>query len=343
MSRFLPNFLVSLTILGLVRPLLADTAAPTASRGPLSPEAEAVFWGSPEDPPAKELAAIKEEFRDRHFPTCDERNLELFEPHVRDIGGAYVGVGSDQSYLIIGWMRPEVAWLTDYDAWISDLHRVYRAFFLTAADADAFLALWKDRDAGMKAIDEALAGDPRAAHARKAYASARVIVGRRLDWVKRNWGRKGIRSFLTDAETYTFVRTMIQQRRIRPMVGNLLGTRGIAGVSEAARKLGIPIRAFYMSNAEDYWRYPKAFKENILGLHADERSVILRTTATKPSNGDFRYWVQPIDKMKEWMKSPGTRSVANILPWVSEKDRENVTIVVIDRLPPPPRKPRGKR
>ena len=95
----------------------------------LSDEARALFWGSVEDDAPEVLLATRPDLEGRHYLTCDELNLHLWYERVRDIGGGYAGVGSYQAYTFIGWMKPDLAWFTDYDPWISSLHHIYAAFF----------------------------------------------------------------------------------------------------------------------------------------------------------------------------------------------------------------------
>ena len=105
--------------------------------GPLSPEAHAIFWGSVEDPPAEELMATRRDLYGRHYLTCDENNHHLMYDRLQNLGGAYAGVGSDQAYMFMGWMRPNLAWVTDYDPWIRHLHWAYHAFFRASEDPES--------------------------------------------------------------------------------------------------------------------------------------------------------------------------------------------------------------
>jgi hypothetical protein len=68
-----------------------------------------------------------------------------------------------------------------------------------------------------------------------------------------------------------------EQGRIQSTKGNLLTSVTVPGVSASARKLGVPIRVFYTSNAEDMWELTPRYRDNLLGIPVDERSVFLRT------------------------------------------------------------------
>ena len=55
--------------------------------------------------------APEEITRNSHYVISNELNHHLFRPHVQDLGGVLVGVGSDQLYLIAGWMKPRSSYL----------------------------------------------------------------------------------------------------------------------------------------------------------------------------------------------------------------------------------------
>ncbi|MFO0747073.1 MAG: hypothetical protein U1F43_15625 [Myxococcota bacterium] len=275
---------------------------------PLAPEAQAIFLGSPADKPAKLLFGVTASQNGRHYVTGNEWNLHLFYPSVKDLGGGYVGVGSDQAYLFIGWQKPEVAWLIDYDPLIVDIHKIYQAFILFADTPEAFRALWEigAKDDAAKAF-EALYPDAR--ERERLTQSLRVYRKKimiRLDRVKQVLVDAAVPSFLNDADTYTWVRDFIRSGRARAMVGDLLARKGVNGISDAARALQVPIRVFYVSNAEEYWDYTKQYRKNMAGIFGDDKSLFVRTLLTWERNRDYRYNVQPLANFQEWI----------VLPWV---------------------------
>ena len=66
--------------------------------------------------------------------------MELFKPFIEGKGGAYVGVGSDQSYLLMTWQRPELVFQMDYYPWVVIVHSLYHRFFLAAKDKDDLIS-----------------------------------------------------------------------------------------------------------------------------------------------------------------------------------------------------------
>jgi hypothetical protein len=302
----------------------------------LSDEARALFWGSVEDDAPEVLLATRPDLEGRHYLTCDELNLHLWYERVRDIGGGYAGVGSDQAYTFIGWMKPDLAWFTDYDPWSSSLHHIYAAFFENGDDIAAFRAWWEEdqRTAARELLRERYADSGYDLDRMLlVYDEARYKVARRLRRLQRILGAAEIPSFVTDEATYQYVRTFIAQGRARPMLANLIDDQALRAVGDVGRQLDVPIRVFYLSNAEDYWRYPQEFRDNFQALHFDERSLILRTNAAKRTNGDYRYNSQTALSFQQWLQQEDVRRISDI--WQREyiRDEDHIPVSHIDQGP----------
>ena len=121
-----------------------DTSAiPATKHGKMTAEQRSIFYGAKEDPPAKELLGVNEDYAGRSYLAGDEWNLHLTHEHIKDSGGIYVGVGADQGYLLASWAQAEYAYLIDYDARVVLTHKIYRSFFLRSKTPKEFVALWK--------------------------------------------------------------------------------------------------------------------------------------------------------------------------------------------------------
>ncbi len=309
--------------------------------GPLSSERSTTFAASPEDPAPEKLLGVSDKYEDSHFVTGNEWNLHVFEPHVRDLGGAYLGVGADQAYIIMGWMRPELAWLMDYDEHVVHIHRLHLLFFDAADTPERYLHLWS-KEGRADALDlisrkfENKAERKRHLH---RYTNSAGRVSRRLQRVIK---RISSPCYLTDARQYEFLRTMSQEGRIRPLRANLLVTGGVQGIADAARKLNIPIRATYFSNAEEYWDYGPEFRTNVRALPADERSLVLRTRGTWESNRDYRYIVQLLENFQAVLAIEGIKNLGKYFGRCKVKGYGKADIMVLDvELPEAEAQPGG--
>jgi hypothetical protein len=316
-------------------PAATSEASPAATLAPLTDAERAVLNGTPEDAEPEKLGGVDESQEGRHYLTGDEWKLHEIQPYVKGVGGGYVGVGTDQCYLMIGWARSTMAWLTDYDPWVGDLHRAYLAFF-ERAETPADLVEWfspKAKVQGLAVLDERWAGDPHLPAVRKVYAAYHEKVYWRLKRLAATQRKAGVPSFVTDQAEYDHVRALVKAGRVRPMLGNLLADKGLQGVAQAATKLGVPVRLVYLSNAEGYWTYPAQFKANMAALPGDAASLVVRTIAAKWTNGDYRYNLQTLDSFKAWLADDRIRSYKQIVPFIKLRSTLDVPVSRVDWKP----------
>jgi hypothetical protein len=311
--------------------------------GPLSADAAAALAAIPEDEATKKLLGVNEKYEGRSYMTGDEWNMHLFFEHIDGIGGAYMGVGSDQAYLLISWARPEIALLTDYDPNVVNVHRIYRSFFTAADSPAAFMALWGgDKEAEALALLEKDWGSD-AEHGpivKKVYEAERGKVLYRLRALRSKLKEVDVPSYLTSKEHYTYVRDLILAGRLRAMTGNLLDKNALTSIGAFCKAQNIPMHVVYLSNAEEYWPYPDQFRQNMRAQHFDDKSVILRTLSTFSTNKDYRYAVQPALHFVEWLFASGTRKVYNIVPRRKLEGPQDIDFILVDKLPAKSR--RGK-
>lgn len=281
---------------------------------PLPDNEAAVFFGSVEDAPPEVLNAQLESREGRHFLFSDEENPHKFYPKIKDLGGGFVGVGTDQCYLFAGWIRPHLAWIADYDPWVIALHRAYFAFFEAAENAETFISFWKpaNLDASTALLERVYSSHEDKSNIVNVFQKAQERVYGRFMRLRKSLRKEGIPSFLSDADSYTFVRNLVLGKRVRALVGNLLDNRGLLGIAAVSGKLDVPIRALYLSNAESYWDYPPQFRENIRAMNFDERSLVMRTLASKPRNGDYCYATQSATDFARRLQNPGLVSIHQI-------------------------------
>ncbi len=308
-------------------------AASAQESSELTEAQSSLFWGSKEDPAAKKLLGVNEKFEGRSYLAGDEWNLHLYYPSIKGIGGGYVGVGSDQGYMMISWSRPKVAWMIDYDPLVIETHKIYRTFFLAADTPKAFLDFWKksNKAAALAALEKDWKDDPNYPLLKRVYKEWRAKIHRRHTRIRRILKKNKVPSYLSDQEHYTYVRDMIRGKRLRTMVANLLDDEGLIGIGEASRKMGIPIRVFYTSNAEEYWKYPKQFRDNVAGLNFDDASYVLHTLSTWSTNRDYRYVLQKGLNYQQWVAKPWVKKIYNMVPRRKLKGADDIDYIVFKR------------
>jgi hypothetical protein len=247
--------------------------------------------------------------RDTHYWISNEYAHELFFDAVDGVGGAYVGVGTDQAWLFAGWARSEHIFIVDFDRAISDLHAVYRAFFEASPDIAAFLGHWskEQRDASVALLTERYAALPEARRERiiRAFKRAGRLVRGRLWQVRQHFRKLRLPCYLTDEAQYAWVRGLIKADRLRTWRGNLLDKRTLRQLGAALAEHGVEVGVLYLSNAEQYFEYTPDFRENMLALPMRERSAVLHTLGWDVygyADGHYHYTWQSGLNFQAWMR-----------------------------------------
>lgn len=286
--------------------------------------------------------------RDQHYVISNESRHDLFRAVATNLGGVYIGVGSDQNYLLAGWARPELLILFDFDQVVVNLHRVYRVFFLNAATPEEFMALWElKNEARAESLINAEYTDPlRRAGVLRAYRTARYAVPRRFRGVLLTYKQHGVRSFLDDPEQYAYLVQLFRGGRVVMVRGDLTAGTCMSSIAAAVRNIGATVRVLYLSNAERYFAYNDAFRKSMLALPTDERSLVLRTRARR--DGSYEYIMQEAENFRAWV---GRRSIQLSFQYTHlrepaaaptghdrDPDKEE-SLFTIRRLPPTPAEP----
>lgn len=307
-------------------PLAADCSVTAMT----DPQRE-IFWGTAQDSAPEILLGVRPELYGTHFYVSDEKHPELFIPHIENKGGAYIGIGSDQAYLYIGWSRPQVAWVIDYDPHIVAMHLIQHTFFQEAETVDDYFKLWRNSNeaAALALIEKYYSAHPDKKLIIDVLEKGQARIPVRMRHLRELFTSLGTKSYMNDPAIYSFVRGMIKNGCIRPMLADLLAENGLRGIGEAATKLGVPVRVLYLSNAEEYWKYNDGYRSNIKSLPFDENSVVLRTQGSGV-NHDYRYNVQPALKYAEWLADGWASSVYTIVEKVTVRDENHFPLTVFD-------------
>ncbi len=212
------------------------------------------------------------------YITTNEPEQHVWLPYVQNLGGGYVGIGADQSYSFIAAARSRWAWIFDYDPTVVRLHYIIRAAVLSAETPAEFAALFSA--SGSDALERGMQKwlEPgRRDEARRALIGLREALA--VEYQKRLQTPVKAEGFgwLRHAEHYRYIRLLLGQGRIQALKGNLLTDKAMPSIGRSAKALGVPVRIFYTSNADDQWELPRQFQQNVLALPFDEHSVALRT------------------------------------------------------------------
>jgi hypothetical protein len=256
-----------------------------------------------EDVPDEPVARTSE-----HYPQTNERRHDLFFPRVAGRGGAYLGVGSDQSYSIAAATGAEAIFLVDYDPVVTRLHRALGALILRCPDAACLRASLRPdaEEASARAVAEAVGEDWEGRRTVRAFRLHRPLLAARLEELSERDG------WLTRPEWYAHLRGLHRRGRVVARTADLTGPTTMRAIGEAARRAGLVFEVLYLSNAEEYFSYGSGFVENLAALPANDSTVVLRTLRDRrlsraPGDPGWHYDVQPLADLLRRIRDHGYR------------------------------------
>lgn len=236
---------------------------------------QAAFWNSPEE-------ELKPTIWDTGDTTVtNEDRLEIFEPHIRNLGGGYFGVGSIQNFTLAAWAKSEYIWLMDFTRVVVATNKVHVAFLKRLATPQEHRAMWdkkKSAAAADKIIEEEFAGSDEVEFLKQSYRRASPYLMITFGFLDKLTKKRPYKFWLNDQEQYDYLKKLARENKIRALRGDLNGEITASGIAAAARAMGIPLRILYFSNAEEYFRgYKPAFKKSFGSMPVDEHSLVVRT------------------------------------------------------------------
>lgn len=234
-------------------------------------------------PPCKRVGDATLNCRDPHsYVISNEPEQHRWLPFIKNRGGGYAGVGAAQQYNFISAARSSYAWVFDYDPAVVRLHHVLRLLILEHPKAKDFVAAWaKPRQQELlklvrKKLEKTLSkSELEALH--NELILAHSYLSDRYRREHKPLARYGEFGWLNNPANYAHIRRLYQQDRIVLRKGNLVTDKVLPAIARSCRALGIPLRVFYTSNADDQWKLPAQYAKNLANLPFDDQSVVLRT------------------------------------------------------------------
>lgn len=254
----------------------------------------------------------------------NEDRLDLFQSHVADLGGGYIGVGSTQNFSLAAWAKTEYMWLMDFTRVVVWANRVNIAFLKNAKTPAEFRELW-DKKSEQKVytiLDKEYSNDPELNDYKKAWKISNPFQRQRFRIDDKIHAKRNTQLWLYSQPTYDHIRELAVQGKMIAVKGDLRGPTTVLSIAETARKMQIPIRVIYYSNAEEYFDLADDFRRNWLAVPVDEKSKIVRTISVHrnkfpwaedsdfSTDRGFHYAIQPALNFQAWLKKakPGLRT-----------------------------------
>ncbi len=294
---------------------------------PLPLRARRPFAEIPADPRPTAL------IRGSHYWTGNERSLHLWHQAVAGRGGAYLGVGTDQNYVLAGWARSQFVVIVDFDQSVVDLHAVYRVFFDHAQTPARFCECWSDewREHATALLQERLAHSPDVGRIVRAFRMAQPLVRERLFHLRGLVHRQALPSFVEDAAQYDHVRRLFADDRVVVLRGDYSGDDTLLGVAAALRAADLRLGVVYLSNVEQYLEYTPAFRRNFLALDLDPDAVVIRTLGWRVfgyAPGErYHYNVQAATGFADWMRHSTVRRLPELLKFRTKTAETGLSVL----------------
>jgi hypothetical protein len=228
------------------------------------------------------------------YVTPNENRDLVWRPYVENIGGAYVGVGSDQGYNFCAMMRCEWAWLMDYDPNVVRAHKVIQAAIQRSDTAKQFAERFAE-PAGKETeaiLREVYAQDGDLEQIVEFYYGFRGKMYTWYAWRLQPYPEDPKWGWLANADQYAYIKAMVAEGRMVPVAGDMLGSKSMTAIGAAAKALGVPVRVYYTSNAPTAWggQLTPEYRANVRALPMDEWSIVAETHYQGDRPGDnWRY------------------------------------------------------
>lgn len=219
--------------------------------------------------------------------TPNESQNYMFAPYIRNLGGGYAGVAADANYSYIAVARSRFVWLFDFDVNINALHRIIRAMMLESETIPQFLARFnkKNQKESLEIIAKYYSDRSDLDFIQQVFRNNCDALGKHYQRSAAPDPKQGEFGWLKFADHYRYIRLLYQQDRITIVPGDMLKDKSMRSIAKSARAIGVPIRVYYPSNAEEFWDYStnnSNYKKNILSLPFDEASITFRSVHEYP-------------------------------------------------------------
>lgn len=269
-----------------------------------------------------------------HYWVSNENFHELYRPYVDDHGGIYLGVGTDQNYMIGAWARSPILIMMDFDEEIRNLHHIYGSVFRRAETTKAHMRAWEQPDKLRAWLAEDFEG-ARRAKLEATLEDARFYVLARLRKIVKHSEERDVATFMTDQAQYDFVRQLWMNGRVIAVRGDLTADKTMVQIADALEEYGLTLGLMYVSNAEQYFDFTPQYRRNIIAQPFGEDSLILRTRPYKglgvPEEGEYHYNVQPGQHFSELLEESRTKNVLRMLKRYRTNHPEREGVSMIDK------------
>jgi hypothetical protein len=266
------------------------------------------------DPKPKDLT------RDSHYWVSNENHHYLIREQIADHEGLFVGVGTDQVYMMAAWAKSPIILPMDFDEQIRNVHHLYGVVLKRTDDPQTFIHRWSDtHKEKIEGWIEEDYGDERVAELKKTLEMANDHIYYRLRTTAEQYRKAEVPCFITDQSQYDFIKGLWERGRVVPLRGNLIGGTTMLQMAETLKQLGLRLGLLYTSNAEQYFEFTPEYRRNIVVQPFAEESLVLRTRPMEAlgvaEGAKYHYNLQKGRNFAEWMQYNHITKVSHLMLW----------------------------
>jgi hypothetical protein len=272
-------------------------------------------------PPLREfVAAVEaivpdpdETLFETHYITSNERHHTASLAHAHETGGVFIGIGTDQNFVVIPRVRPSHIVMVDFDQWAVDAHGIYRHLLRTRGTPSEFLSFFEAVQVPSKRreLREHGATPEDGQRMERVYARYRPEILKRLRSVRNRLNGKSITGYLNDQATYEYLREFVLTGRYAALRGDLTQERSLTALAKTLKSMSLQVGAVVLSNAEQYFDYTPNFKRNMRAFDFRPNALVFRTF--RVGGRHYEYYLQSAAAFLESLEAPHIKNISRLI------------------------------
>ena len=283
---------------------------PSGARGSdLAARREAIE-SLPEDPPQTLFKS--------HYIVSNEPHTHHLLPTLDARGGVYIGIATDQNFVLIPRLRPTLVVMMDFDRVVVETHKVLRYAFATRQSPQEFMRFFSAKRVSSHRKEILASKLPEADKVvmRKTLGRFHEELSARFEAERTRANRDGAATYLNDPASYQTMHELAATNRYATVQGDLVGTHMMTALGAYLREQDLKVGTLALSNAEQYFPFNEQYIANITALPFAQDAVVLRTYRhlrgeVKPRG--YHYYRQTAANFLECLRTRGAKDVQQLL------------------------------
>ena len=262
-----------------------------------------------------------------------ERNYEQITPFLKKTGGVYIGLSTDQNFLLIPYLKPEYVILMDSNLSVVATNKLYRYVFSTQKTPDDFIEFFSEKQAqqSLRKLMEHFRDVETQYGPIREFRRHGHRIFKNLQAKKAHWKKSKDKSFLTDQEMYDFIVKMTQSNRYIIVCGDPQGDKTLSKITQILNKHQLKVGALALSNAEQLFSYTDAFRNNVRNIPFLDSAIVVRSHKAK-EQPNFTHYLQKTSEFILWLQKKHIESIEDI-----RKTKVSLRKGMVYQLPAPPK------